>query len=220
MSKVMLSLATAAAFAFAGSIGAQENISKVNGGIRIEAGQQAGNLSTVNGGVRIADNAVVKHAETVNGGITIGEGVQAQSLETVNGGITIGAGSRVASSVESVNGTIVLGEGSEVAGAIENVNGGVRMAARSVAASLQTVSGNINVGADAHVLGGITVKKPRGSWFGSWGTSDDPKVIIGPRAEVSGPLVFEREVELYIHETARVGEISGATPVKFSGDTP
>jgi hypothetical protein len=220
MSKVMLSLAATAAFAFAGAVHAQENISKVNGGIRIEAGQQAGNLSTVNGGVRVSDNAVIKHAETVNGGIRIGDGVQAQSLETVNGGITIGAGSRVAKSVESVNGAIVLGEGSEVSGAIENVNGGVRMAANSVAASLQTVSGNIDVGADARVLGGITVKKPRGSWFGNWGTSDDPKVIIGPRAEVVGPLVFERDVELYVHDTARVGEITGAKAIRFSGDTP
>jgi carbonic anhydrase/acetyltransferase-like protein (isoleucine patch superfamily) len=94
------------------------------------------------------------------------------------------------------------------------------MANGSSAGSLETVSGNIEVGADARVLGAITVTKPRGSWFGGWGRSDVPRVIIGPRAEVTGPLHFEREVELYVHETARVGEISGAKAIRFSGDTP
>jgi NDP-sugar pyrophosphorylase family protein len=220
MSNLMLSLATAATLLFAPAIQAQADISRVNGGISVEAGQQAGNLSTVNGGIRVADNAVIRGAETVNGGIRIGDGVQATSLETVNGGIRIGAGARIEKSVASVNGAISIGEGSEVAGAVENVNGGIRMAEGSSAGSLETVSGGIEVGADARVLGALTVKRPRGSWFGGWSRSEIPRVIIGPRAEVTGPLQFEREVALYLHETARVGEISGAKAIRFSGDTP
>ncbi len=219
MSKVMLSLATAVAFILAGAAHAQD-ISKVNGGIHIESGQKAGELSTVNGSVRVSDNAAIKSAETVNGSIRLGDGVQAESLSSVNGAISIGAGSRIGKTVESVNGGITLGEGGEVVGAIENVNGALRMEANSIAGSLQTVSGSINVGADARVLGSITVKKPGGSWFGNWGTSNDPKVIIGARAEVTGPLVFERDVELFVHESARVGEISGAEAKRFSGDAP
>jgi hypothetical protein len=35
---------------------------------------------------------------------------------------------------------------------------------------------------------------------------------------VSGPLVFKREVKLYVHATARVGEVRGATAVRYEGD--
>jgi hypothetical protein len=37
---------------------------------------------------------------------------------------------------------------------------------------------------------------------------------------VEGPLEFEREVKLYVSDTAKVGEIKGATPVRFSGEKP
>jgi hypothetical protein len=37
---------------------------------------------------------------------------------------------------------------------------------------------------------------------------------------VDGPLVFEREVKLYVHDSARIGQVSGATVVHYSGDRP
>jgi hypothetical protein len=45
-------------------------------------------------------------------------------------------------------------------------------------------------------------------------------VVIGPNAVVDGPLVFERTVELHVHATARTGAITGATALRFTGDTP
>ena len=30
--------------------------------------------------------------------------------------------------------------------------------------------------------------------------------------------MFEREVELYVHETAKIGAVTGATAVRFDGD--
>ena len=34
---------------------------------------------------------------------------------------------------------------------------------------------------------------------------------------VEGPLVFEREVKLYVHSSARIGHVTGATAVSYSG---
>jgi hypothetical protein len=45
-------------------------------------------------------------------------------------------------------------------------------------------------------------------------------VIVGAESVVEGPLVFERPVELFVHETARIGEVEGAEPQRFSGDSP
>ena len=36
-------------------------------------------------------------------------------------------------------------------------------------------------------------------------------------AVVEGELVFEREVTLYVHQTARIGKVTGATAIPFSG---
>jgi hypothetical protein len=35
---------------------------------------------------------------------------------------------------------------------------------------------------------------------------------------VDGPLVFEREVKLYVHRSATIGSIRGATAVRYDGD--
>ena len=46
-----------------------------------------------------------------------------------------------------------------------------------------------------------------------------PRIIIGPNAVVEGPLVFERPVVLYVHKTAKIGPVTGATAQSFDGDT-
>jgi hypothetical protein len=45
------------------------------------------------------------------------------------------------------------------------------------------------------------------------------RIIVGPNAVVEGPLVFKREVNLYVHKTARIGQVTGATPVAYEGTT-
>jgi len=61
------------------------------------------------------------------------------------------------------------------------------------------------------------VRKPNFSV--SLTASRKPRVIIGPNAVVEGPLLFEREVVLYVHRTARVGPVTGAEPIPFDTDT-
>jgi hypothetical protein len=72
------------------------------------------------------------------------------------------------------------------------------------------------VGVGSHVHGGIRVQKPNRNWSIRIGKQRPPRVIIGPNAVVDGPLVFEREVTLYVHQSARTGAITGAKPISYS----
>src|SRR5690606_40191178 len=126
---------------------------------------------------------------------------------------------QVSGSAETVNGGIGVAAGSRIDGGLETVNGEIEIDAAEVSGGIETVNANITVGADSTVHGGILVEKPRGSWF-SWGEPKKPRVVIGRNAVVEGDLVFKREVELYVHETARVGAIDGATAVRFSCECP
>jgi outer membrane lipoprotein SlyB len=45
-------------------------------------------------------------------------------------------------------------------------------------------------------------------------------LVSGPHAVVQGTLEFRREVGLKGSDSAQIGPIKGATPVKFSGATP
>ena len=47
-----------------------------------------------------------------------------------------------------------------------------------------------------------------------------PRVVIGPGSVVKGPLNFERDVDLYVSDHATIGTVTGATPIRFSGDRP
>lgn len=195
-----------------------DDVSKVNGAVRVAAGQQAGDVSSVNGAVHVGDNATVKEASTVNGAVELGEKAQASELGTVNGSISLASHSRVSGKVEAVNGSIHLDQGAEVGGRVENVNGAIVLDGAHVGGGIGTVSGDITVGANSRVEGGILVDKTRG-WFGG-SNGRPPVVVIGPHAVVQGTLEFKREVVLKVSDSAQIGPVKGATPVKFSGATP
>lgn len=216
---------------------ADGDISKVNGAIRVTAGQTAGDVETVNGSISLEDGATaqsvdtvngsvtlgsrvtVADIETVNGGIRMGEQSRAASIDTVNGGLKAGAGTQVSGNVSAVNGSIALGSGSDIRGRVENVNGKIHLDAAHVGGGLETTNGSIHVGRGSRIEGGILVEKPRGSnWFGN--RNQKPVIVIGPDAVVQGTLQFDHEVELYVSNTAKIGTVSGATPVPFSGEEP
>jgi DUF4097 and DUF4098 domain-containing protein YvlB len=195
------------------------DIDKINGAVRVDAGQHAGDVSSVNGAVYVGDGATVGEASTVNGAVELGDRAQAKSLETVNGSITLGAASQVSGEVSAVNGSIRLARGAEVGGKLGNVNGAITLDEAHVAGGIETVSGDITVGADSRVEGGILVEKPNRGWF-HWGAERKPVIVIGPHAVVQGTLQFKRDVELKVSDSAQIGPVKGATPVKFSGATP
>jgi DUF4097 and DUF4098 domain-containing protein YvlB len=196
--------------------------SKVNGSIDIGAGEHTGDVSTVNGSIHIGENAVVGSADTVNGGISLQSHASAKKLDTVNGAITLAEGVRIDGDADTVNGAVSVANGAEVAGGLANVNGEIRVAAAHVGGRVNTASGNIDLGPDARVDGGIHVSKQTGwldLWLDFW-FPKTPRVVVGPGTIVGGTLDFERPVKLYVSERATIGPVHGATVIRFSGNQP
>jgi DUF4097 and DUF4098 domain-containing protein YvlB len=211
LSAVLLSFGLASAAAARGV-----DVDKVNGSIRIESGQQGGDLSTVNGSIHVESGAGAQKVSTVNGGIDLGDNVTVDALDTVNGSIDVGERAHVTTTVEAVNGGIHLRKGADVAGRASNVNGRFTLDAAHIGGGIETVAGDIDIGADSRIEGGIVVDKSHG-----WLNSDrKPRIVIGPRAVVDGTLEFRREVELYVSDSAKIGPVKGANAQKFSGDHP
>jgi DUF4097 and DUF4098 domain-containing protein YvlB len=194
----------------------------VNSSIQVSAGQKKDDVSTVNGSIHVADNAVVAGAQTVNGSIRLGAHATAEELHTVNGSITLDDGASVSHAISAVNGTLTLHSGADAGGALTNVNGRIILQAAHVGGGIKTVNGNIDVGSNSRVDGGILVQKEGTDifWFFHWGSSGAPRIVIGPGAVVQGNLRFERPVHLFVRDSAKIGPITGASVVKFSGEHP
>ena len=214
---LVLSLAVATPLAFAGDHDGDKSVDKVNGSIDAEAGQTYGSLETVNGSIRIATGAHTGSAETVNGGIKVADDAHSGGLTTVNGGIRLGTRVQVDGGIETVNGEVFVDQGGRVGKGVSTVNGAIGLIDTNLGGGINTVNGDITVGVGSHVKGGIKVEKPGTSWLPiNFGKHTPPRIIIGPNAVVEGPLVFERPVKLYVHSSARIGSVTGATPVPFS----
>ncbi len=194
-------------------LGASLDVSKVNGSIHVDEGQQAGDVSTVNGSITIGRSARVEDVETVNGSVHFAEGASATSAETVNGAIEIGPQVQVRDSVSAVNGAVTLQSGARVGGSLENVNGKLTLEGAQVGGRIETVNGDIRVASGSRVDGGIRVEKNHG-W--SWSKSRNPSVTIESGAIVNGPLVFEREVDLYVGAGATIGPVEGVAPSRHA----
>lgn len=196
---------------------AADDISKVNGSIQTQPGTTYGDLETVNGSIQLAAGVQANSVETVNGGVRIEDNVQAHSIETVNGAIRGGRNLVLTHGLDTVNGGIYVDRGSRIGGNIETVNGSIGLVATQLDGDIETVNGDITVGIDSVVKGGITVNRPS---FGiSLTAPRKPRIVIGPNAVVEGPLVFEREVVLLVHDSARIGPVTGATPQRFDSET-
>jgi hypothetical protein len=194
------------------------DIDKVNGSIHAEAGRSYGTLETVNGSIEIDARVHTGSAETVNGGIRIGDGAQVGELTTVNGGIHVGRDLRIDGDVTTVNGGIFVDRGGRIGGGVETVNGAIGLVGTDVARGIETVNGDVTVGAGSHVHGGIKVEKPQMQLISFH--KRDPRIVIGPDSQVDGALVFERPVTLFVHDSAKIGSVTGATARRYSGATP
>lgn len=204
--------------------GSSDGASSVNGSITIgEDATVTGDLQTVNGSIRVGAGSRIEDASTVNGTIRIASNVHSEDLETVNGAIKVADQVVVDGGITAVNGSISLDEGSSTAQGLSNVNGGITLTASTVDGDVSTVNGDISVMEGAVISGDLTVEKP-GGW--RWNNSDrnKPEIVIGPGSRVEGTIILEREVDLYISETASVGGVEGVMSmddaVRFSGSRP
>jgi hypothetical protein len=202
-------------FFMSGCVQGGNGLDKVNGSVKVEAGQHVDNVGTVNGGIQIGHDAVVASAETVNGGIDLGPHAHANSLETVNGGIQIQTGAEVAHAASSVNGDLQLASGSRVGGKLGNVNGQISLDHASVGGGIETTGGDVTIGAGSTVSGGLHVEKPGTSLWSQ--DKRKPKIVIGPGAVVDGQLRFDRDVDLLVAPNAKIGPVSGAKAQPYNG---
>lgn len=201
--------------------GASDGASTVNGKISVGAGATVtGEVTSVNGSIRIEEGATVADAETVNGGLRVADKVRSQSLSTVNGSIRVASDVTVDGAVTAVNGKIRIGGGSKVAKDLGNVNGEIELEGSEVGGDVSTVSGDIELADGAVIMGDLIVEKP-GGWNGNKRMS---RIVIGPGSRVEGVIRLEREVRLYISESAEVGGVEGEMTlddaVRFSGKKP
>ncbi|MFQ5549357.1 MAG: hypothetical protein ACE5FV_13760 [Woeseia sp.] len=199
-----------------------DGASTVNGSISVGTGATVtGSLETVNGTIRIDDNAVVRDAETVNGGVKVGSGVKAEDIGSVNGAIRIGENATIDGEVSVVNGKIDVASGTRIGEDVSNVNGEIEISGAEIGGDLTTVNGDVTLEDEAVLRGNLTIEKP-GGW--SWKKSRKPKIIIGPGSRIDGRIIAEREVALFISDTAEVGGVSGEMSmeqaVRFSGKRP
>ena len=202
---------------------ASDGASSINGSISVGAGAiVSGSVDTVNGSIRIDDNAQVQDAQTVNGSVKVGDGVSSGDLTSVNGSITIRSGATIDGEVSVVNGKISMQKGTTVSRDVSNVNGAITIEGAQIGGSLTTVNGDVRLDDGATLQGDLTIEDPK-----SWNSKEKqrkPKIVIGPGSRVLGNIVVEREVELFISDSAEVGGVSGimsmADAVRFSGSRP
>lgn len=196
----------------------------VNGSVTVgENAVVTGDVTTVNGAVRVDAGARIEDASTVNGSVRIGDSVQADDLSTVNGSIKVGETATIDGEIEAVNGRITVEKGTTVADGVSNVNGQIDLAGTEVGGNVSTVNGDINIIEGSVVQGDLVIEKPSNWGFGK-SKKRKPRVVIGPGSTVKGVIDLEREVELFISETATVGGVKGVMSmddaVRFSGDSP
>jgi DUF4097 and DUF4098 domain-containing protein YvlB len=194
---------------------AAEDISKVNGSVKIEPGQQVGDVSTVNGSVTIGGGARAGDVETVNGSLKIEDKAVVGSAETVNGSITVGAEAEVQQGIDAVNGSLTLRKDAKVAGGLENVNGSMLVEGAQVDGGIETVNGDIRLATGSHVTGGIHVEEQKSSWW-KGGNSRNPRITIEQGVTVEGPLHFERAVDLYVAPGVILPPVEGVQPQRYT----
>ena len=196
-----------------------QDIDKINGSINVDASARVGNLETVNGSIKIGANARAGDAETVNGSIRVSSNVQCGGLSTVNGSIRVDDHVQMNDGLSTVNGGIFVDRAGNIRGSVETVNGSIGLVDTDVSGGIETVNGDVTVGVGSHVRGGIHYEKPSKQWI-TFSKRKNPRVVIGPDARVDGALVFERQVDLYVHNSARIGPVTGATAVRYEGNPP
>lgn len=197
--------------------GAQsEGGTTVNGTITVhDHAVVTGTLRTVNGNIRVADNAKVAELTVVNGDISVGDNTRTGPIQTVNGDVGLAPGVDVNGRVMTVNGAVTAQSKTHVDGDLGSVNGKIELHDTIVTGEVENHHGGILITDGSVVQGDVAVRK----------IEDDndktmPRVVIGPNTQVQGALIFERPVHLYVHETARIGEVTGATPERYSDAIP
>jgi len=102
------------------------------------------------------------------------------------------------------------------------VNGEITIVGAEIGGDLTTTNGDVTLTDGSTLRGDLIVEEP-GGW--RWTRKRrNPVVIIGPNTSVAGDIRLEREVELFISDSAAVGGVKGELSmddaIRFSGASP
>lgn len=188
----------------------------LNGDVRVgeHAVVSSGDLKTINGRIEVSEGAKVNDCATVNGSVAIRREAKTGNIESVNGDLRLDEEVTVDGNIRLVNGGVVLKPGTVVKGDVGTVNGPIEIHGATIKGSVVNYHGGMTITDGTLVKGGLVVKESDSH------QKVEPVIIIGPSTEIVGTLEFKRPVRLYVHDTASVGEIKGAKPIRFSGDLP
>lgn len=189
----------------------------INGNVRVEkhADARDSSFKTVNGSVVVEEDARVNDCATVNGSVRIGDRTKSGDLRTVNGDLKVGRDAIIDGHIQLVNGSVRLAPGAEVQGDVGTVNGLIEMHAARVDGNVTNTNGGMMIMDGSQVQGDVKVKDAGDDPY-----SKPPKIVIGEKARIRGRLVFDRPVELYVHDSAEIGPVSGAQINRYSGREP
>ena len=184
------------------------DITKINGGIRVNADERVGNVTSVNGSIDLRQGASADAIETVNGGIDIDDEVTITQAETVNGGIRVGRDVTVRGSLHTVNGGIRIEQGSVIERSVKTVNGKIQLRNTRIGEDLQTSNGDIEL-RDGSVVEGDLIVRGRRSWFDRFFSFNDrlSEITIDSSSSVQGDIHLYRKADLRIADGAVIGDI-------------
>jgi hypothetical protein len=190
-------------------------VRNVNGAIFVGAGTRLEELRNTNGAIELDADVLVTSVRSTNGRIRAGQGVTvAEDVSNTNGAIELAEGVTVGGDVQTTNGRLRIAEGGQIAGTVRSTNGPIVLTGTR-AGAVVGANGGIELIDGTHIEGEVHVRETRGTV-----TSEPPRIIVGRDVVVEGPIRIERPVQLYIHESARTGDISGAEAIRFSGEQP
>ncbi len=192
------------------------DLSTVKGAIMVGDNASVNGIDVTNGSISIGDNSMAERVSTGSGDISVGDNSTVRSLEAGKGSITVGAGSTVANNVKTGSGSITIGDGSSVTGYVESTRGQVTLDGAKVGGNVIAHAKGLHIDNGATVAGYVHFKKAAGVMEGK----DVPVVILGKNINIAGTVTFDRDVKLYVHDSATTGDIAGAEPMAYSGDEP
>lgn len=185
---------------------------------RLTADAETGDLKTTHASIHIGERSKVGDVKTIDGEVVLAKGARANSVRSLDGAVHLEEGAKIVHRIATASGAIVLDNHVDVAGPLSTADGEIRLQNAHVGGGIVTRRGSILVGGGSRVENGIRVKRSFCLCIDAGFSS--PRVVIGPGAVVQGTLLFERKVTLYVSDTATIGDVVGATPIRFSGASP
>ncbi len=211
--------------------------------IKIASNIDVYSISSVNGDMHVEDGARIAFAETTGrGDIRLERNVRSIAgldspvrIISSTGNIFIGRGSRLNGGVETNMGRIELDdarvadiascEGDVIVGAGSRVSGGIYVIGNGDKIDVDKITGY-------EILTYTPCHAPVEEWSDEEGSEArnlplaptaahrQSRVVIGPGAVVKGNLVFGHPVDLYVHKSAHIGKVHGATAVIYDSEEP